>query len=310
MRVFRGHAEVSAALERPILTIGNFDGIHLGHREIIGSVMERARREGGTSVVFTFRPHPQEVLGPAQEIQLLNTYDEKLEQLASLGVDVVIEEPFSREFSTVPAERFFNDVLLKRIGANVVYVGYDFAFGKDRGGGMDLLRELCQRNGVELHVAKPLKVGDEVCSSSRIRGYLEQGDVARANLLLGREFFYRGLVVRGNGRGRKIGFATANVQTERKVRIREGVYATWAVHAGKIYPSVTNVGRQPTFNADPNAPVVVETHILDFDRDIYGEVLEVRMVERLRDEVKFSGVDALVVQIGRDVAEARRILKS
>jgi riboflavin kinase/FMN adenylyltransferase len=308
MRVFKGYDEVKQAFPSPILTIGNYDGLHLGHRQIIQSVVDRARKAKGTSVVYTFRPHPHLALTPDEELQLINTYDEKLSLLAELGVDVVIEQAFSREFSTIEPEKFFRDILIKRLSVAVLYVGYDFGFGRNRSGSLDMLEKLCKAEGVELNVAKPLKVGGEICSSSRIREYIKSGDVAAANKLLGREFFYRGLIVRGNGRGHKIGFATANVHTESKLRVKEGVYATRAVIDGKVFPSVTNVGRQPTFNKDAQSPVVVETHILGFDRDIYGSTLEVRMVARLRDEVRFDGIDKLVAQIKIDVEKAKTLL--
>ena len=308
MQIFHGYEEVKEALPSPILTVGNYDGLHLGHRQIIESVVKRARDQKGTSIVYTFRPHPHLALTPNEELQLINTYDEKLDLLAAIGVNVVIEQPFSREFSTIAPEKFFSDVLVKRLSAQAIYVGYDFGFGKDRSGTLEMLRGFCQAEGVELHVAKPLKIDGETCSSSRIRDYLKAGDVKSATKLLGREFFYRGLVVRGNGRGHKIGFATANVKTESKLRVKEGVYATLATYKGQTFKSVTNVGRQPTFNKDAVVPVVVETHLFDFDRDIYGEMLEVRMVERLRDEVRFDGVESLVKQIGADVEAAKKIL--
>lgn len=293
----------------PIVTIGNYDGLHLGHREIIQSVIDRAKKEKGTSIVYTFRPHPHLALVPNEELQLINTYDEKLDLLREMGVDVVIEEPFSREFSEISPEKFFSDILLKRLSAHAIYVGYDFGFGRNRSGSLDLLKKMCAQESVELHIAKPSKIDGEVFSSTRIREYIKAGAVSAANRLLGREFFYRGLVVRGQNRGHTIGFATANVHTESKLRVKEGVYATWAIYKGQRYMSVTNVGRQPTFNVNADAPVVVETHILDFDKDIYGETLEVRMVERLRDEVRFSGIDELVAQIKKDIETAKGILK-
>lgn len=309
MQVFRGFSEIHQTFKRPIVTIGNFDGLHLGHRQIIQAVIDRAKKEGGTSIVYTFRPHPHLALTPAEDLKLINTYDEKLDLLREIGVDVVIEEPFSRQFSTITPETFFRDILVKRISAHAIYVGYDFGFGKNRSGSLELLEKLCKTEGIELYVAKPQKMTGEICSSTNIRDHLKSGNVAAANKLLGREFFYRGLVVRGKGRGHTIGFATANVHTESKLQVKEGVYATWAIYNGQRYKSVTNVGRQPTFNRDELAPVAVETHILDFDRDIYGETLEVRMVERLRDEKKFSGPQELVAQIKRDVEKAREILK-
>ncbi len=308
MQIFHGYAEVNQAFPCPILTVGNYDGLHLGHRQIIESVVKRAREQKGTAVVYTFRPHPHLALTPNEELQLINTYDEKLDLLASIGVDVVVEQPFSREFSTITPEKFFSDILVKRLSAHAIYVGYDFGFGKNRSGTLEMLRGFCQAEGVELHVAKPLKIAGEICSSSRIRDHLKGGEVTAANMLLGREFFYRGLVIRGNGRGHTIGFATANVKTESKLRIKEGVYATLAVYKGQVFKSVTNVGRQPTFNKDSAVPVAVETHLFDFERDIYGEVLEVRLVERLRDEIRFDGVESLVKQIRADIDIAKNIL--
>jgi riboflavin kinase/FMN adenylyltransferase len=311
MRCFQGYSQINESFARPIVTIGNFDGLHRGHRQIIDEVLARARKEGGTSVVYTFRPHPHLALAPTEELQLINTYDEKVGLLGKLGVDVVIEEPFSREFSTLTAEKFVNEVLLKRLSAHALYVGYDFGFGKDRSGTLEVLQKLCAKEGLELHVAKPLKTDGEICSSSRIRDHIKAGAVAEAAKLLGREFFYRGVVTKGDGRGHKLGFPTANVVPESKLWVKEGVYATWAVHGDRRYRSVTNVGRRPTFipeTGENRPPVVVETHILDFDQDIYGESLEVRMVARIRDEVRFSGIDALVSQIRLDIQRASELL--
>lgn len=309
MRYFHGYAEVNEAFSRPIFTIGNFDGLHLGHRKIIESVIERAAMERGTSVVYTFRPHPHLALVPSEDLQLINTYDEKVDILKHLGIDVLIEENFSREFSELTPERFVRDILIKQLSARAIYVGYDFGFGRNRGGNLELLKQLGEQEGVEVHVAKPLKIDGEICSSTRIRQYVSDGNVVAANRLLGREFFYRGLIFRGNGRGHKIGFATANLHGDSKLCIKEGVYASWAMWRGQAFPSVTNVGRQPTFNAGVEVPVTIETHILDFDRDIYGDAFEVRFVERLRGEKRFSGAQALVSQIHQDCAAARRVLK-
>lgn len=308
MKIYRGHHEIHENFPKPVLTIGNFDGLHLGHRKIIESVIGRARAEGGTSIIYTFRPHPHLALSPGSAMQLLNTYDEKLEMIETMGVDVAIEEPFSREFSTIAPEKFLRDILLKRLSALAVYVGYDFAFGKDRAGSLELLKGFCEVEGVECNVIAPLKIGGEICSSTSIREHVQAGRIREANALLGREFFYRGLVVRGQGRGKKIGFATANVHTESLLSVKEGVYASRAAIGGKVFASVTNVGRQPTFNKDEQVPVVMETHILDFDSDIYGETLEVRMVERMRDEVRFANVEQLVRQIQADVVAALEIL--
>ncbi len=308
MEVLCGYKEIKKNYPNPIVTIGNFDGLHLGHKQIIQTVTKRAKAEKGFSVVYTFKPHPHLAISPNHPLQLLNTYEEKIELLENMGVDLVVEEPFSREFSNITPEKFLSDILLKTLSTKVLYVGYDFKFGNNRTGNLEFLQNFCKKKGIELYIAKPLKVQSEICSSSRIRNYLLEGNVSQANKLLGREFFYRGLVVRGDGRGRKIGFATANVKSENKLSIKTGVYATWAVYQGKVHASVTNVGTRPTFHPEFDAPIVVETHILDFNRDIYGEVLEVRIVERLRDELKFKSIDELIANIKNDIAQSKTIL--
>ncbi len=308
MILLQGYDHIDEHFANSIVTIGNFDGVHRGHRDIIESVVARARKERGVSVVYTFRPHPNLALRPSAELQLLNTYEEKADLIQALGVDVLIEQPFSREFSTISADRFFRDVLLKRLSAKAIYVGYDFGFGKNREGNLEKLSSFCESEGVELKVAKPYKVDGEVCSSSRIRHHILEGQIQRANALLGRPFFYRGIVVKGNGRGRTLGFATANVKTEGKFKVKNGVYATRLVCRGRNYNGVTNIGRQPTFNKEADSPIVVESHLFSFNEEIYGEQLEVQIIDRIRDEVRFPSVDALVAQIKLDASAAAKIL--
>lgn len=316
MHLIKGYRQIHGPFHKPILTIGNFDGLHLGHQEIIREVIARAKKSGGQSVVYTFNPHPQAVLAPARGVELLTTYEEKLELLGKLGVDFVIEEPFSREFSETPPEQFFSQVLVKSICPQAIYVGYDFGFGRDRAGSLEVLRRLCKEENIELHVTSPFKKGDEVCSSSRIREHLKNGDIRAANALLGRCFRYSGPVIRGNARGRTIGFRTANILVGSKIQVKTGVYATTAVLGGhgkpeRRLPSVTNIGVQPTFKRDANDPtelVVVETHIFNFDEDLYGSNIAVELVERLRDEKKFPSIDALIAQIRSDSEQAKKIL--
>lgn len=314
MQVIRGIDQLTQPIQRAVVTIGNFDGVHLGHRSILEEAVRQARSTGGTAVAFTFRPHPQVALKPGTQLPLLTTYDEKLELLGSLGIDVILEEPFSREFSTTPASQFFTDVLLGRLNAQAVVVGYDFAFGRERNGNLKALEEFCQRAGVKLTVVQPHRTSAEVVSSTRIRQYLMAGDVPGANRLLGREFFYRGVVVRGEGRGRKLGFPTANLRLENKIALPYGVYATRAVLGGTSYPSVTNVGTRPTFSNGEDGtqelPALVECHLMDQTLDLYGQNLEVRFVARLRDEKRFSGVDALKTQIALDADQARKLLST
>lgn len=311
MDLFRGIQTLNRALPHAVVTIGNFDGVHLGHQTIVKLAVEKARARKGTAVAYTFRPHPQIALRPESQAStpLLSTYDEKLELLGSLGLDVIVEEPFSREFSTTTPEEFFTDVILRRISAEEIIVGYDFAFGNKRSGHLEQLGKWCEGAGIQLTVVPPQKQGSDVVSSSRIRQYLMAGEVDSAARLLGREFFYRGIVVRGEGRGRKLGFPTANLKLENKIALPYGVYATWAVLPnGERLASVTNVGVRPTFPGE--LPALIETFVLDREFDLYGTTLEVRFVRRLRAEQKFPGIDALKAQITRDVDTARALLST
>ena len=310
MIIVRGFHALQTVLTHPVITIGNFDGVHRGHQAIIELAVKKARARKGQCVAYTFKPHPQIALKPGAQVALLSTYDEKLDALSKLGVDVVIEEPFSREFSTTAPEQFFKDVLLRRLNAEAVVVGYDFGFGKERGGQIAVLEALCTQDGVELTVVQPQRVDGEIVSSSRIRQHLLTGNLEIANRLLGRQFSYRGIVVKGEGRGRKIGFPTANLKLDNKLALPYGVYATWAILGDRKFLSVTNLGVRPTFQTDQELPALVETHLLDQTIDLYGSSLEVLFVERLRDEKKFSGIDDLKIQIQKDVEKARTLLTS
>lgn len=322
MRIVYGIQQLGEPPGRTVVTIGNFDGVHLGHQAILKLAFEKARQLRATSVAFTFRPHPRVALNPETPVALLCTYDERLELLEESGLDLTIEEPFGREFSRTSPEQFFTDALVHRLSAQAVVVGYDFAFGKDRHGHLDTLERLCRRDGVELTVVPPLRVDGEVVSSSSIRKHLNSGDVPLASRLLGRPFFYRGVVLRGEGRGRKLGFPTANLRPEGKLVPRFGVYATRSIvrpPAGKPleFLSVTNIGVRPTFHATETDPMI-ETHLFEGpgprnpagypEVDLYGVRLEVRFVRRLREERKFSGVDELKRQISADIEAARPAL--
>jgi riboflavin kinase/FMN adenylyltransferase len=310
MEVIKGISEVKCSIPHSVVTIGNFDGVHLGHQAIIQLAIKKAHDRNGKCVAYTFRPHPQVALRPGTQVQLLSTYDEKLNLLASLGVDVTVEEPFSREFSTIEPEQFFTDCILRRLNAEVIVVGYDFAFGKERHGHLDALQQFCDRAGVELMVVPPQRVGSEVVSSTRIRQELLSGKIENANRLLGRNFSYQGIVVKGEGRGRKLGFPTANLKLDNKLTLPYGVYATIAMDGHTQYPSVTNVGVRPTFQTgERELPALVETHLLDVNLDLYGSSLEVQFISRIRDEKRFNGIGELKAQIQKDADQAKQQLK-
>jgi riboflavin kinase/FMN adenylyltransferase len=308
MELLQGIQNVTRNFQKAVVTIGNFDGVHLGHQTIIQQAVDKARSTGGVSIAYTFRPHPQVALRPASNVQLLSTYDEKIELLGKTGLDFMIEEPFSREFSTIAPEQFFNDVLLRKLSAQEIVVGYDFAFGKGRAGHLEALSNFCKSSGVGLTVVEAQRIAGEVVSSSRIREQLLTGDVEKASKLLGRLFSYRGVVIKGEQRGRQLGFPTANLKLENKLALPYGVYSTWARLGDRIFPSVTNVGVRPTFDSGRELPALVETHLLDTTIDLYGSTLEVQFVKRLRSEKKFSGMDELKAQITLDADQARKML--
>lgn len=306
MRVYKGMAELSAPPGKSVLTIGNFDGVHLGHQDLLRNVRDHAARIGGLPMAFTFRPHPYFVLRPSDAPQLINTYEEKIELLGQHGIQCVMEEPFSREFSNITPEEFVRKHLVGSLGAKVLYLGYDFAFGKARAGSVDTMKRLAEENGIEIHVVPARKIGDATVSSSLVRKSLEEGNIAFVNQCLGRNFFLRGLVWRGEGRGRTIGVPTANMQTVQRKYPRVGVYATRTLWHGRWYASVSNVGYNPTFKGDgDDLPLKIETHLFDFDADMYGDEIQVDFLDFLRPEKKFAGVQELLAQMQIDFAQAK-----
>jgi riboflavin kinase/FMN adenylyltransferase len=293
-----------------VLTIGNFDGLHIGHREILRTVIDRARLRDGEAVVYTFDPHPRKVLVPERAPALLTTTDQKLELLAAASIDLVVLEPFTAEFAKTTAERFVRDHVHARIAPLEVYVGYDFHYGRDRAGSMKLLTELGPRLGFAVTILPEVTIGGRDVSSSRIRELVAEGDVDEAKRMLGRPFAVRGTVERGDQRGRTLGFPTANLTPENEVMPAHGVYAGHVrilddgdPPAGARFAAVSNVGKRPTFKADD--PPLVEAHLIDWSGDLYGRRIEVSFESRLRGEQRFPGPDALKAQIARDVAAAR-----
>ncbi|HEY8279865.1 MAG TPA: bifunctional riboflavin kinase/FAD synthetase [Bdellovibrionota bacterium] len=306
MRLYKGVAELESPPKYAVVTIGNFDGVHLGHQQLLRAVKQHAARVDGTAVAITFRPHPHFVLRPTAAPHLINSYEEKLELLGSYGADFVIEEPFSREFSNISPPEFVNRILVERLATKVLYLGYDFAFGKERAGSVNSIRPLVEALGIEMHVVPPYQVNGQTVSSSLIRSRLDSGEIETANLCLGRPFFLRGLVWRGEGRGRTIGVPTANLRTENRKYPKVGVYASRTLWRGKWYGSVSNVGFNPTFKGDgTDLPLKVETHLFDFDADMYGDEIQVEFFSFLRTERKFPGVGELLEQIHKDIASAR-----
>ena len=298
----------SSGKKNPVLTIGNFDGVHLGHRELVEKTITIARAKNAPAVALTFNPHPLAVLKMGKAPEFLLTYREKNERLLSLGLDSVIEQPFVREFSNLSAEQFFTHYLIKQLGVQALVIGYDFGFGKEREGSQLILQKLCSQNGIQLEIVPAFKKLGAAISSTRIRQSLSSGDFDSAKELLGYSFYYQGAVIKGDQRGRTIGFPTANLALRDKIKIPFGVYATRTLVKGETYPSVTNIGVRPTFfAADSGVEAIIETHLLGQEIDLYGVNIKVEFLGKIREEKKFSGIDELKKQIALDAESARKI---
>jgi len=286
-----------------VLTLGVFDGLHLGHQRIMQTVVERAEAVGAIATAITFDPHPRAVLHPETAPPLLQTLDQRLANFEVLGIEQAIVIRFTREFAGKPAEVFLEEIVHDRLHAREVYLGKGFAFGKERGGNIELLREMSSKLGFFADEVDEVKIRGQRISSSRIRQLLAEGRVNLVRRMLGRPYGVEGVIIRGNRRGHTIGFPTANLKPHNRVIPKFGVYATATLIDGTWRKSITNIGVRPTFE-DTTEPSI-ETYIFDFDDDLYGDVLRVRFLHRIRDERKFSGVEELKAQIERDTRHAR-----
>jgi riboflavin kinase / FMN adenylyltransferase len=289
------------------LTIGAFDGVHLGHQAILNQLTAGARQANVPAVVLTFYPHPARVLSGSRDVFYLTSPEQRRDLLAQAGADIVITHPFSHALSQIEAEDFIAQ-LHARLGFRQLWIGYDFALGKGRRGNAQLLQQLGEQFGYQLHVIEPVQAENEPVSSSRVRRALKQGDVQTAAQLLGRSYSIRGRVIPGDGRGRTIGIPTANLQVwEEQVIPGPGVYVSQAEVKGQTWGAVTNVGYRPTFDNQPERPQV-EAHLLDFEADLYGREVNLSFIARLRPEQRFASVQTLVEQIQKDIARGRSIL--
>jgi riboflavin kinase/FMN adenylyltransferase len=302
MRLF--HGTENADIARPtVLTLGVFDGLHLGHQLIMKTVVDRARAIGATPTVITFEPHPRAVLHPESAPPLLQTFDQKIEALGLLGIEQTIVIHFDKSFSEIRAADFLRDVVVERLQAQEIYLGRGFFFGHNREGNIDLLRKISNRLGFLADEVPEVQIRGERVSSSRIRELILQGRMNLARRMLGRPYGVEGPVVRGAERGMKLGFPTANIHPHNRVIPRGGVYVTAALLEGHWRRSVTNIGTRPTFGDHLESSV--ETHVIDWSGDLYGNVVRVRFLHRLRDERKFGSIDELRLQIERDARRAR-----
>ncbi len=291
----------------PVLALGNFDGLHRGHMKIIERVRRVANERGATAVAMTFDPHPPRVVRPDKAPPLLMTKTQRLEALDRAGVDGVAVVRFTHELSRWDPETFARTVLVEWLHVAEVWVGANFLFGHDRTGNFSSLRALGSRYGFRAEKIDPVRYKDFVVSSTRIRRLVSEGRVDEAGALLGHPYTIDGTVVEGSHRGRELGFPTANLATGNELIPPHGVYATTVRLDGVIYPSITNVGVRPTFDEEPRT--VIETHLLDVERDLYGRTLRLGFVQRLRDERRFESVDLLKAQVAADVQKARTLFE-
>ncbi len=281
------------------LTIGNFDGVHLGHREFIQASLHECHQLQLPLAVVTFRPHPVSILKGKNHF-LINSYEERRKLLENLGIQMLVELKFDRDFSTLTPEQFLNDYILEFCKIEKLFVGHDFAFGANKLGTAPYLKKLCSKFKIDFTQGTPFKIAGKAISSSHIRELIATGQVASANVCLGRPFFLSGRVIKGDGRGRQIGFPTANLLiSEERILPSKGVYATVTKRKGIKFQSITNVGNNPTFLSTNE--LFVESHLFDFTNDIYGEELEIYFLERIRDEIKFPNVHELIAQIRKDI---------
>jgi riboflavin kinase/FMN adenylyltransferase len=303
--VFAGSAAYPKPTPGPVLSIGNFDGVHRGHQYLLGKLVERARVLNVPACVYTFDPPPRVVLAPQQHQPRILSWPDKVRLLGEFGVDHVVVERFTKSFAQHPPTWFVDEVLSRRIGAREIVVGYDFRFGKARAGDVEMLR--ARMKGVDVQQVEAWAMEDGVVSSTRVREAVRSGEVVEATRLLGRLHRVRGTVVPGEQRGRKIGFPTANIETDAELVPARGVYAVMAcVDGGAWMPAVANLGIRPTFDG---RRFLIEVHLLDQILHLYGHELEVGFVEKLRAEQRFEGIDALAAQIRADVVAARACLE-
>ncbi|WP_305042012.1 bifunctional riboflavin kinase/FAD synthetase [Geoalkalibacter sp.] len=305
MQVINDLSNIEQPFRHAVVTLGNFDGVHLGHREIFRRVVHRAREAGGTAVVFSFWPHPLRVLAPHQELRLINTYEEKVRLIAASCIDVFLCPAFTRDLAALTPEEFVRRILVERVGVRRIVVGYDYRFGRGRSGDADLLRKMGQEYGFEVEVMAPIAQGQAVYSSTRIRELVSKGEVREVVALLGRHFTLEGRVVHGDHRGTSLGFPTANLATDKELLPAAGVYAVKALHGGHTHDAVANIGRKPTFGGDA---LSIEVHLLDFTGNLYGESLRLYFFDRLRAEQRFKSIEDLRAAITADIARAREIL--
>lgn len=307
MKIIKDLAEIKRN-EKSVITLGTFDGLHLGHQQIVETVIQKSRQIGGINYLLTFDPHPRKVIPGRNDIKLLSTLEEKILILENIGLENLFVINFTNEFSRQTPEEFVEKYLVNGIGLKEIVIGYDHHFGKGRDGNFALLQELGNKFSFHVTLVPELSVEGETVSSTKIRNALLTGDVVKAEKMLGRNYTFKGKIVRGDGRGKQLGFPTANISVKESDKLipAKGIYAAECVVENEKHFGLLSLGSRPTFHTDGD--IIPEFYIFDFYKDIYEKIMQVNLVRRIRDEEKFNSVDDLIIQMKKDEETGRKIL--
>jgi riboflavin kinase/FMN adenylyltransferase len=307
MKIIKDLAEIMRD-DKGVITLGTFDGLHLGHQQIVSEVIEKSKQIGGRNFLLTFEPHPRKVIPGRNDVKILSTLEEKIEILEKLGLENLFVINFTTEFSKQNPEDFVKKYLIEGIGLKEIVIGYDHHFGKERDGNFELLQKMGKKFNFSVTLIPEFSVEGETISSTKIRNVLLAGDVVKAGKMLGRLYSFKGVIVRGDGRGRKLGFPTANnsVGDQDKLIPAKGIYAAECVVENEKHYGLLSLGSRPTFHKD--GEIIPEFYIFDFDKDIYDQMMQVNLVEKIRDEEKFNSVEELIIQMKKDEETGRKIL--
>lgn len=301
MEIVNGYKSFKSSAKPIVITIGNFDGVHVGHKAILKEMIKRADELGGIPVVMTFDPHPITVLSPAKRLELISTKASKLKRFEEAGIKIAIVEEFNKKFADLSARKFFEDILLKGLKVEEIFIGYDFNFGRHREGTPDLMKKFGEEFKIPVTIIPPFKVNNEIVSATLIREVLLEGDLIKSQRLLGYPYELQGQVIKGAGRGKGLGYPTANIKTVNQIIPHKGIYITEAILDRKTLQSVTSIGVRPTFKEIKPA-LVIEVLIFDFNKEIYGKEITVRFLKRIRDEEEFPSIEELKKAIKKDVS--------
>jgi riboflavin kinase/FMN adenylyltransferase len=306
MKIVRGTKNISGPFPYPVVTLGNFDGVHVGHQILFRKAAEIAFEKGGTSIAFTFEPHPLKIIAPEKVPPLLTHFHKKMKLIEACNIDSVICANFTRQFADQQPRDFSKNILSEKIGVKEMVVGFDYAFGRGREGTIPYLKKMGEEFGFIVHVVEPFQLDGLTVSSSHVREIIESGNMESARKFLGRYYSIVGPVVAGYKTGQAIGFPTANIDTSKVQIPGTGVYAVRMIYQNESYDAVANIGFNPTFHRDR---LSVEVHIFDFNQVIYGKEIEVVFIARIRSEVEFKSKEELVVQINKDIKKAKTLLE-